>query len=231
MTIFFDIDDTLLDHRAAERAGLAHAHAEVPGLDQVPLGELQEVYHGHNRRLWEAYGRGDIGREQLSRDRFRLTAETLELPETLADTARHIYMQAYRESWSWVPGARETLEAVSARYRVGFITNGFKEIQQAKAERFGLRAYSDLYVISEEVGIMKPAQGIFDHAARLAGESPENLLYVGDSYGSDIVGAKGAGWKAAWFTRVEAALLQSVEVQADLVFQEWEVLKKYLNVE
>jgi putative hydrolase of the HAD superfamily len=54
---------------------------------------------------------------------------------------------------------------------------------------------------SEESGYLKPHPEPFMALAECIGEAPENILYVGNSYEYDIVGAKSAGMLAAHLRR------------------------------
>jgi len=198
--LFFDIDDTLLNHRKAERAALRYARQALVPLQNVSLRQLWDTYGRINRDLWDHYGRGDITRQDLQHLRFNLTLIELGIPTTVQEAVSTRYMSQYRKSWSWMPGAKDFLDWAYRQRPLGFLTNGFTEVQHAKAEAFGLRAYSEVYVISEEVGCMKPSACIFRHATERAGVDPGDILYVGDSYHSDIMGAKSFGWKTAWYT-------------------------------
>ncbi|MDX1640409.1 MAG: HAD-IA family hydrolase, partial [Balneolaceae bacterium] len=92
----------------------------------------------------------------------------------------------------------------------------------------GLDQYTDLFVITEEIGVMKPHQKVFDVATERAGVEREEILYVGDSYSSDIIGGRNAGWKTAWFT----ALVSEIEdgQTADFQFDDFDDLLKVLNI-
>lgn len=198
--VYFDIDDTLLNHRHAERAALQEVRNAIPVLQKVAIETLWETYNRINRDLWDQYGHGHISRVDLQHLRFSLTLDELGIPLSFQETISQTYMRLYRRLWSWVPGAEQALAEISAKWPVGFLTNGFAEIQHAKAEKFNFRSVSDIYVISEEVGCMKPSACIFQHATELAGVDKSQILYVGDSYNTDIIGAKRFGWQTVWLT-------------------------------
>lgn len=197
--VYFDLDDTLLDHRGAERAALADCRAHfADGLGDHELAHLQETYHAHNVPLWQAYAAGDLSREELRRLRFERTLAALGA-DLDPDTVGTHYMACYASHWRWLDGAEQAFHALADRYPVGVLTNGFAEVQRAKLEQFpALAERSDAVVISEEVGVMKPDPRLFAHAAELAGAQPEEILYVGDSLHSDVRGGCGAGWQVAW---------------------------------
>lgn len=66
-------------------------------------------------------------------------------------------------------------------------------------------------LISETIGIAKPDRRIFDQMAQQLYCEPEELLYVGDSFQNDVVGAKNAGWRVWWFNHQHQILSELTE--------------------
>ena len=225
--IYFDLDDTLLDHKKAEQNGLADVHQHFDVFGSIPLQNLIDTYHHINKGLWEEYGRGEIDRHILHRRRFEETFIGLGIEPALYEEAGKVYMSYYRNHWEWIDGAEEAYHKIAEKYPTGIITNGFAETQWMKIEQFGFKETTSQIVISEEVGVMKPHQKIFDHATELAGVPRDKILYVGDSITSDVKGGLKAGWKVAWYksnpTEFEVTL-------PDLCFDDFEVLKGALGV-
>lgn len=154
--IYFDLDDTLLDHRDAEANALADIHSHFELFDAVELDDLVEVYGRVNKAQWERYGRGELGRRELQRNRFEFTLQELGLDTSSCDEIGSRYMNCYRNHWSWIAGAREAYDAIRQKYETGILTNGFTETQKMKFQQFGLYESARHLVISEEVGILKP---------------------------------------------------------------------------
>ena len=227
--VYFDLDDTLLDHRAAERAALADLHRHhAASLGRLALGAVQAAYHEHNADLWGRYAAGEIGKDDLKRLRFERLLHALAIdglePAVLGDH----YLDRYAQHWTPVPGAFEAFCAVADRYPVGVLTNGFADVQRAKLARFpDVRDRLDVLVISEDVGAMKPHPDVFAYAAEATGVPPESILYVGDSYRSDVRGALGAGWQVAWFRGDPSRLNGETDV---FCFEEWSALAERLGV-
>ena len=197
--VYFDIDDTLLDHRRAERGALADCQAQFPGLGCHDAHYVSETYHAGNAPLWRDYGDGQITKDFLKRERFARLLTALGAGED-PDTVSAHYLERYGAHWAWVEGAERAYRAVAERFPVGLLTNGFTEQQRAKLERFPLLAdLAKTVVISEEVGAMKPQPAIFRHAMAAAGVEPGDVLYVGDSLHSDVRGGLSFGWHVAWF--------------------------------
>ena len=217
--VYFDLDDTLLDHRAAERAALADCCAAFADhFDGHDLAAVQETYHQYNAPLWTQYAAGEIGREDVQRLRFERLCASLGLGLDARELGE-AYMARYARHWRWTAGAEAAFEAIAARFPVGLLTNGFAEAQHAKLDRFpALRERAVAIVVSEEVGVMKPHPRIFRHATERAGVEPGAILYVGDSLRSDVEGGRAAGWQVAWF-RGNPALRDDV-----LAFDDWDTL-------
>lgn len=225
--IYFDLDDTLLDHKKAEEAALRDVHDHFDFFANTEPEKLIRIYHDINKRLWERYGHGSIDRMQLQRLRFENSLDDLTLDNSRYAEVGQYYMQCYHSHWRWIDGAREALERIVKKYDTGIITNGFSEIQEAKFDFFSLRDKVKHLIISEEIGVMKPNPGIFEYATRLAGCDKKDILYVGDSFSSDIEGGYGYGWHTAWYTHDTNG---HSTVHADLVFNNFEILCDELGV-
>ena len=48
-------------------------------------------------------------------------------------------------------------------------------------------------VSADTVRAYKPHREIFDKALRISGCAPKEAVHIGDSYGTDVMGARGAG--------------------------------------
>ena len=198
--VYFDLDDTLLDHRRAERAALSEMHRGLALADGLPLEQFLSIYRDVNVEVWRAYGAGELSKAQARAVRFERLFDRLGIDGHDAAALGEEYLGRYGGHWEWLPGARETWHSVADRLPVGLITNGFAEVQRRKLDRFpDLVARAFTILISEEVGIMKPDRRIFDLAAERAACPAHRILYVGDSLHSDVEGALAAGWQAAWF--------------------------------
>lgn len=225
--IYFDLDDTLLDHKSAEAAGLRDVHRHFSFFDNTDPQQLIDVYHKVNSRQWDLYSKGEVDRQQLQRNRFEQTLAQLGLDESRYEEVGEHYMRCYRDHWQWIDGAKEAYEKVYSSYPVGILTNGFAETQHKKFEKFDLYSSARHVVISEDVGALKPDPKVFRYATDLAEVEPNEVLYVGDSFSSDVQGGTAFGWDVAWFT-ANGNLGQ--HKQADFVFHHFKDLTDLLKV-
>ena len=204
--VAFDLDDTLLDHRAAERAALGDVHRRfAEHLGGHALDHVHATYRAHNVPLWREFGAGRITSADLKRLRSERTLGALGAAGLDAVAFSDAYLDRYAAHWRWAEGALDAYRAVAARYPVGVLTNGFTEQQRAKLARLPeVEALAAFAVVSEEVGVMKPDARLFAHVLDVARQStgldlaPADVLYVGDSFHSDVEGGIGAGWRVAW---------------------------------
>ncbi|MFH5833442.1 YjjG family noncanonical pyrimidine nucleotidase [Halalkalibaculum sp. DA3122] len=227
--IYFDLDDTLLDHRGAEKAALNDLYHQFDFFSITTPDTLIETYHRINTALWREYGKGEIERKTLQRLRFEKTLRSLRLDESACEEVGDYYMKAYRNHWSWTGGAEAVFKHISTQFDVGILTNGFAETQKKKIEQFGLADTARHLVISEETGYLKPQPEIFEHATSLTRHKPEEILYIGDSYTSDVIGGTAFGWNVAWYTEKEDTKNERHR-DAHFVFDDFEELKKLLNL-
>ena len=225
--IYFDLDDTLLDHKRAEAAALNDVHTRFDIFEDIKAQKLIDIYGTVNRKQWELYSKGEVSRKQMQRNRFELTLEKLKLDTSGYADIGTFYMRCYRDYWHWISGAREAFAAISRKFEVGILTNGFSETQKLKFKQFDLYGRVSHLVISEEVGVLKPHPRVFQHATELTGHNAGEILYIGDSFSSDILGASQFGWKTAWYTK-EA--LPEEENKADFVFSDFKELYRYLSI-
>ena len=99
-----------------------------------------------------------------------------------------------------IAGTSEVLETVrKGGYKLAVITNGDSIGARNVIAACGLEDYFDAIVISEEVGIEKPAREIFEAALDRLKVKAENTIMVGNRIDADIVGANRIGMKSIWF--------------------------------
>lgn len=83
---------------------------------------------------------------------------------------------------------------------IGIISN-CSEFESHGLDSLGLNFYIKYRIYSFEVGYAKPDLEIFNIAKKLTGYEGNNLLYVGDHYEMDFLGALSAGWNALYLNR------------------------------
>ena len=62
----------------------------------------------------------------------------------------------------------------------------------------------------------KPRREIFDEALRFSGHTPDEVVHIGDSYDTDVVGARSAGIRPVLLLRGRVRQYDDVDVADDL---------------
>ena len=203
--LWFDLDDTLWDMSGNSVICLRELY-DTQGLDRwFPTSqEWDSIYHRINHELWDQYSRAEISREFLKTERFarplRLGGADEEVALEMSKRFDKLYLDSLGSKTAMIDGARELLDSLSARgYRMGIVSNGFREVQYNKLKSSAIDRYFDIVVLSDEIGINKPDRRFFDYAVSKASSQLLNNIVIGDNYQTDILGALNAGWKAIWF--------------------------------
>lgn len=196
--VFFDLDNTIWDHQHAQETAinkLAQKYA-------LPAAEFNNIYNYFNERAWRMYSRNELSLSEMRLYRFVLTFEALgNIAAGLdAQAIAREYLDLYElETAHLRPYADEVIKALSQRYKIGILTNGFREIQSRKIKALGLSPYINYFISADDAGCLKPSPEFFNYALRQCGASAEEIMFVGDSYDEDVIGGKKAGFKMVWY--------------------------------
>lgn len=200
--VLIDLDDTLFDHRASARRALESVAACDAALGRVAFDALEArhrvILEDLHRRVLD--GRMTVDEARSLRFRMLVEEQGEACDDARLDRLTTAYRAAYQTGWTCLAGAPELLAEIKRRgARIAIVTNNIVTEQVAKVKRLGLEPYVDALVVSEAVGISKPALGIFTHALREVNAGAESAVMLGDSWSADIEGAVGAGMRAVWF--------------------------------
>jgi 5'-nucleotidase len=196
--VLFDIDDTLFDRELSQVLSLDHFVEKYP----VIFNKTDRVI------LWQAWMESDrlndvdfvAGRfDRGARSRYFL--KLLNLPAEIADELTRLYLEYYPTLKVPIEGALPLIHELLRSVKVGVISNSLPDVQYRKIQSLGLTNLLSCIVLSEELGIRKPDLRVFQHAAGLLRVQSSECLFVGDSFSSDVVGAKSAGMLACWLKR------------------------------
>lgn len=201
--ILFDVDDTLYD-QAQPTAAAYHLISQQP----IDMGELLLINSRHSCILFEKARRQEASMEQLYIERAKNNMR--EFGITISDEEAKLYQERYIQAQKEIY-VSETMEklldfCVENGIFLGIITNGLSDHQREKIDTLKLDRWikKEHMLVSSDVGVEKPDKRIFDWAKEHMGLGEldsKDILYIGDSFEKDMVGAKGAGWKAVWYNR------------------------------
>lgn len=199
--VVFDMDDTLLNWRDAERGAigqLALLHFAAHGVGEPRVREAYDVVMAENFAGWKAR------REwKYIDERLRILVDRLQMADRLAvaDLVRTFSREATTRL-AFLEGAEAVLRTARAGGRkTAILTNGRSEVQRPKVFAFGLHTLVDFVGITGELGASKPDPAAFTLVLDNLGVRPEHALMVGDNEDFDITPAKALGMQTAWVDR------------------------------
>jgi HAD superfamily hydrolase (TIGR01509 family) len=117
-----------------------------------------------------------------------------EPPEEIADEVVRRMAERYREHLPLLPGAKEAVERLAARWPLGLASSSNRPLIDLALELGGLAPLFSATVSSEEVERGKPAPDVYLEATRQLGVEPSRAAAVEDSR-SGIRSAHAAGMR------------------------------------
>lgn len=202
-TLFIDLDDTLFDFSGASREAFRETY-ELLGYERFfeSFEQFLNIYEPRNKELWREYNAGKIDKTQLNRMRYNYPLEVVgHADEQLGTRFGVEALGRIPHKNMLLPGTLELLEYLLPRYEMFILSNGFVELQSKKMVTTGLTKYFKRVILSEEIGMNKPAPELFEYALKVAGVDRDNTLMIGDAFESDIFGAANAGLDQMFLNR------------------------------
>jgi len=201
--IFFDLDNTLWDHRRNAYLTIKQLFEkeEIALKYGIDFEEFHSVYHEINEKLWEDIRDGIIDKEYLRKHRFYDTFRSFNVDdEQLSMYFEEHFLDKILNYNELVEGAAYILDYLKAKkYTLHIISNGFKEVTERKCILSGIAPYFQTITSADTVGVRKPRPEIFEYSLKLAGASKEESILIGDDWIADVVGAQNFGMDVIFF--------------------------------
>lgn len=195
-TLYFDLDNTLLDFSAAEHSAIQKLFA----LHNLPCdAEKIAKYSAINQTWWERFEKGEIKKEEIYSGRFR---EYLEFYNFDGDHQKMAedYFEFLSEGYDLINGADKALDYIKQKgYTVCITTNGMSRTQYRRINNCSIKQYFDYIFVSEDAGHQKPEIEYFDYVMSNTPEKDKSkILVIGDSLSSDILGGVNFNVDTCW---------------------------------
>ena len=231
--VVFDVDDTLYD-MAQPFFG---AYQRLYGARyELPVQSLFLAFRRHSDECFADAQTGRMSMEELYiyRVRMMLRDYGIDVTDEEALAFQRLYMDLqYRIRLS--PVMQDLLDALHSRAVIGVITNGESRHQRNKLRSLNLSPWvpEEHVIVSGDLPFRKPDVRIFREMERRLHLAPAQLIYVGDAFDLDMVGAQEAGWQSVWFNHRRRSIPESSDIRPNAeVHTEEElaaVLKEYLR--
>lgn len=197
-TILWDVDGTLLDFDAAERAAIRTL------FDAFGLGECTDAmlarYHEINIGFWQKLERNELTRSQVLVGRFEQFFNEYGINTEIAPEFNQRYQLTLGEKIVYHDDSLDIVKSLKGKVRQYVVSNGTIAAQTKKLDRSKLGEQMDGIFLSEELGVDKPDIAFFNKVfSAIHADDLSTIMIVGDSLTSDILGGMNAGIITCWY--------------------------------
>lgn len=200
--LFFDLDDTLWAFSLNARNTFKEVYFEHQ-LDRYfdSFEDYYSLYERRNAELWIEYGAGTITKDELNEQRFLYPLQAVGVDDKeLAKRYSDDFFERIPTKSDLMPYAKEVLDYLAPKYNLYIISNGFRELQSLKMKSSGIDNYFKRVILSEDIGLHKPAIEIFNFALSATQSELRDSLMIGDSWSADIEGARRVGMHHVYYS-------------------------------
>lgn len=201
--IFFDLDNTLWDHRKNAYLTLKEIYKRENVQEKYNLDfeDFHREYFTINERLWAQIRDGEIDKDYLRKHRFYDSFLFFGIDDyDLAQVFEQNFLDEILNYNDLVEGAFELLEYLSEKgYTLHILSNGFKEVTYRKCELSGIQNYFKTITSADELNVRKPQPEIYEYALKKANAKKEESIMIGDDWIADVEGALSFGIDAVFF--------------------------------
>ena len=183
-------------------------------LDDTLISRDEAFYSGFTTKFYENFvDQNNIDFEtffQIMKDADKLTKWSPEKENLFNELRKKIELNKENDFYvnffwdSIVKSVKPDLEANKhleklngIKFPWGVLTNGYK-YQHEKMKRSGVGNLAPFYIVSGDFGCHKPCKEVFIEASKKINLPCEEILFVGDTAETDIIGAQSVGMKTAW---------------------------------
>ncbi|MCR5761460.1 MAG: HAD family hydrolase [Sphaerochaetaceae bacterium] len=224
--ICFDIDGTLYP-----KTFMTKAMARIIFYHPVVSKQYKSVrkLFRDNQERFEELGLSDMTFAQREAAMYMkvLGERKTKLAEARVKLDERYYSRLENE-YKRLPGQPETIDTLKKIREKGLQTGIISDWPFFnKLEQMGVKELFDVILNCDDTGYLKPDKRCFETYLKKTGLKAEEVLYVGDSYRKDVLGATGAG--------MDAVLVNSSETDAKKVpkalafFRDWKGFSKWLD--
>lgn len=201
--IFIDVDDTLLDYVPCCREAYDSAMSQIN--QTIPINPNEDYFQLFFDIAGRLFSEAKHGLHTIAEVMDLYPKEfiaAIGYPESAVEPFTRAFRAAWGRTHTLVPQAKETLDVLQAKgYRLFAASNSFGHLQRSRLEHAGILPYFEDTFISMDIGYDKPDIRFFEEALRRAGLQASEVLMIGDSMTTDVLGAQAAGIDALFFDR------------------------------
>lgn len=194
--ILIDIDDTILDFKKSSEKAFINT---IKDFNLTYKDEYFSYFEQINSDLWRDQKLGKISIKNLFKKRSTMMIEYLGLIED-----NNFFTETFSENLSHqailVDGIEDLLSYLNNKYKLYAASNSVYKRQVSRLKKANLYNFFDGIFVSDTLGYEKPDGKFFEKIIDQIDFNKNEVIMIGDSLKSDIVGAKNAQIKSIWFS-------------------------------
>lgn len=195
--VLIDIDDTIFDFEKCSK------NAFKKTLKKLDLSYKEKdflYFNKVNDILWSKQKLGEINIEEVFTHRSNMMSKYFEL-DIEKEIFNDLFVEFLYDEIEMVDGIEDLLSYLSNKYQIYAASNGVYEMQINRIKKSNLSKYFKDIFVSDKIGYEKPDERFFNKIMDITKYSNDDLIMVGDSIKSDIVGAKNSNIKSIYFNK------------------------------
>lgn len=195
--VLIDIDDTIFDFEKCSK------NSFLKTLEKFNLKFKEEDFSYFNKVndiLWTKQKLGEINIKEvfIKRDYQMGKYFNLDIEKGLFND---LFVKFLYDEIEMVDGIEDLLLYLSDKYKIFTASNGIFKMQENRLKKSNLDKYFDNIFVSDKIGFEKPDKKFFQKIMDLTKFSNDDLIMIGDSIKSDIIGAKNSKIKSIYFNK------------------------------
>jgi HAD superfamily hydrolase (TIGR01549 family) len=206
--VLFDLFDTLLLLESSDTYYLPslkklHELLVKNGIN-VPFADFSRVYFEVRDKFYSE------SRKSLEEPHFNVRVSQtlrrlgikLSVSDPIIKGATMAFAEEFMRYVSVDAEALDVLQKLHGKYKLGLVSNfAIPECGWKLLDKFCLRPFFDVVIISGEVNRRKPSPEIFEKALKMLNVKASETVFVGDMLDLDIMGPKSVGMKTILIKR------------------------------
>lgn len=228
--VLFDLDNTFYSYKEAHEAGMTAVQEKLKKQIGITEQDFTAAFDDARREVKNRLGHTGASHSRLLYFQRMIEKIGLRTQILLTLDLEQTYWRTFLANATLFPKSREFLEELTIKgISRAIVTDLTSQIQFRKLIYFSIDTYFDLVVTSEEAGVDKPDQKIFDLAIEKFGKVPSCIWMIGDDLVKDIHGASKALNCVTIQKRHSGVTVGNNESMADIVFDSFDEIIKYFQ--
>ncbi|WP_244264235.1 HAD family hydrolase [Anaerococcus senegalensis] len=195
--VLIDIDDTIFDFEKCSKNSFKNT---LEKLDLSYKDKDFSYFNFVNDILWTKQKLGTLNINEVFMKRSEIMSKYFKM-NIEYENFNDLFVKYLYDEIVLVDKIEDLLSYLSNKYQIYAASNGIYDMQVNRLRKSNLDKYFEGIFVSDKIGYEKPDKRFFEKIMNLTKYSNNDLIMVGDSIKSDIIGAKNSKIKSIYFNK------------------------------